>query len=269
MKLHRQCLVRLALTIGCWVVVGVCQTLLAAPGDGPDVKQKRPPGDDDGRFHKGPERDEDPFRNLSSEQREQLREAVRRAWSDPAVIEARDKLKSAAEAYQDALNSSIKRSSPQLSDAIDSLRRDSESAFKMYGGHGPSKGGDPGGSGGRRGDWRDYEGFLTMENPPFLHDLDPEKQKIYRDAHSMAMKSDDVKQRIDSLRELRKSDEEMRRERIEQIRRVHQAVRKAMAEADPRVLEFLPENRRPGDDGNPPPPKPPGPGEGPPVPPTQ
>ena len=108
-----------------------------------------------------------------------------------------------------------------------------------------------------------------MENPPFLHDLDPEKQKIYRDAHSKAMQSDDVKQRIDSLRELRQSDEEMRRERIEQIRLVHQAVRKAMAEADPRVVEFLPEIRRPGDEGKPTPPKPPGPGERPPLPPTQ
>ncbi len=204
---------------------------------------------------------EDPFRNLTSEQRTELREAVRKAWSDPAVIEARDKLKSAAEAYQNALNSAIKRGSPELAETVDALRRETDSAFRIYG-HGPGKEGTPGGpSGGRRGDWRDYEGFLTMENPPFLRDLTPEQQAIYREAHAKAMNASDVKSRLSTLRDLKQSDDEIRKQRIEQIRRVHQAIREAMKAADPRVAEFLPEYPRPGEDGRdrprPPRPEPP------------
>lgn len=230
------------------VAVALPAMLGAAPGD--EGPPRKPPAaaTDDPRRH-GHEGDrEDPFRNLTAEQRNQLREAVRKAWSDPVVLEARDKLKSAAEDYQNALNAAIKRSSPELTETIDSLRRDSESAFRIYGpspGKGGGEPGGPGGGGGRR-DWRNYEGFLTMENPPYLRDLTPEQQRMYREAHTRAMQADGVKSRLDSLRDLRKTDDEIRKQRIEQIRRVHAAIRRAMIEADPRLESILPERSIPG-----------------------
>lgn len=234
----------------------------AAPGDDGPPKKSPPSKSDDDRRH-GPEGDrDDPFRNLTPEQRDQLREAVRKAWSDPVVLEARDKLKSAAEDYQNALNAAIKRSSPELTETIDSLRRDSESAFRIYGPSPGKGGGEPGGPGGPgtggRRDWRNYEGFLTMENPPYLRDLSPEQQTMYREAHTKAMQADGVKSRLSSLRDLRKTDDEMRKQRIEQIRRVHAAIRRAMIEADPRLEKVLPERSMPGGEKGPD-----GPGPGP------
>lgn len=224
----------------------------AAPESEEDLKdpslQER---ERDGRSRSGPgssSNRSDPFQKLSAEEREQLREAVRRAWSDPAVIEARDKLKNAAEDYQNALNASIKRISPGLADTIESLRRDSDSSLRIYG-PGPGPGGKGGDSGGGSRDWRDYEGFLTMENPSFLNDLSPEQQSLYRSAHTKAINSPTVKARLSSLRALRETDDEIRKQRIEGIRQVHQAIRQALVEADPQVEAFLPEPRRPGSEG--------------------
>ncbi len=238
------------------LIIGNLSLASAAP-DGEKARDGEParPKEHEGRSRPGEggptsERT-DPFQNLSPEEREKLREAVRRAWNDPAVIEARDKLKNAAEDYQNALNASIKRTSPELTDTIESLRRDSDSSLRIYG-PGPvpgGKGGEPGG-GGR--DWRDYEGFLTMENPTFLRDLAPEQQAIYREAHAKAMATEKVKARLGSLRALRQADDEIRKQRIEGIRGVHQAIRQALIEADPRVETFLPEPRRTGGDTEPP-----------------
>jgi hypothetical protein len=219
------------------------------PSKDKDHPRKRPPGAED------PRRDSDPFRDLSPEQREKLREAVRKAWSDPSVLQARDELKTAAETYQNAIYSAIKRSSPDMAEAVDLLRKNSSSELKMYsspgmgrgpggGGPGPSPGGGPSGRG-----WKEVEGFMTMESPSFLRELPADKQKIYRDAHRKAMESAGVKAKVESLKSLRQEDENMRKKRIDAIRGVHLAIRRALIEADSRVSEFLPENRRPGSEG--------------------
>ncbi|MCB1065288.1 MAG: hypothetical protein KDN20_20520 [Verrucomicrobiae bacterium] len=222
------------------------------PGEEPTGPKKPREFSENGRSKPdGRGDDQDPFRNLTPEQRDQLREAVRKAWSDPSVLEARDKLKTAAESYQDALSAAIKRSSPGLTDTIDVLRRDSSSELKIYGSMdrvpgGPSgPGGGPNGPGGR--DWRGFEGYLTMENPSFLRDLDSEKQVIYKAAHKKAMETPEVKNQLDSLKALRQSDDEIRKARINAIRDVHQSIREAMIQADPRIKALLPEPRRSGE----------------------
>jgi hypothetical protein len=233
--------------------------------DKPEKPQKpgpKPPGEPaPKRPPSVPRGDADPFRDLTPDQRDRLREAVRRAWNDPAVIQARDEVKAATDAYQNALRDSLVRTDPAMAGLIEKFRLSSQSDFRGYLAPGTNNGrnqdGDPGpevpnlpGSGGNNNrDGRGFEGFLTMENPAFLRELDDEKKRIYREAHHQAMENSEVRTRMEALKSLRHEDDEMRRKRTEAIRGVHQSLRKALVEADPRVGEFLPkaplEGRRP------------------------
>lgn len=241
----------------------------ARNGGGGGNRNKRPT--------QAPEGPDDPFRDLTSEQRDRLREAVRRAWNDPAVIQARGEVKAATDAYQSALREALVRTDPDIAGLVEKFRLSTQSESKGYlapgMGNGRGPGGSPGpnpgfpglpGGGGR--DWRGgFEGFLLLENPPFLRDLDDGKKQLYRDAHRKALENPDVNRRLDTLKALRQEDDEIRKKRTEAIRGVHQALHRALIEADPRVVEFLPKNfddrRPPGGEGggHPEPPAPPGP----------
>lgn len=189
----------------------------------------------------------DPFAGLAPEQREKLREAVRRAWNDPAVIQARDEVKAATDAYQNALKAAIDRSDPETAQLIEKYRQSSQTESKGY--LFPGGATNPGRANGQPGglpltervrEWRDFESFLIMENPPFLRDLDDEKKRLYREAHRKAMETEDVRGRVEQLKKLRQEDDEFRKKRTEAIRGMHVALRKALIEAEPRVAEFMP-----------------------------
>lgn len=235
-----------------------------------DPSGKRPPSVPGG--------DADPFRDLSPEQRDRLREAMRRAWNDPEVIQARDEIKAATDAYQKALRDSLVRTDPDMAGLIEKYRLSSQSDFRGYLAPGSPNGRGQGGNEGpnppapgsnREGnrEGKNFEGFLVMENPPFLRDLDDERKRLYREAHRKAMENPEVRTRLDALKTLRHEDDEMRKKRTEAIRGMHHALRKALVEADPRVGDFLPkvlpDGRRPdGDNGE----KRGGKNEGPPLP---
>lgn len=189
----------------------------------------------------------DPFAGLAPEQREKLREAVRRAWDDPAVIQARDEVKAATDAYQNALKAAIDRSDPEMAKLIEKYRQSSQTESKGYlfpgGANNPAR--VPGPPNAlpipeRAREWKDFESFLIMENPPFLRDLSDDKKRLYREAHRKAMESEDVRGRVEQLKTLRQEDDEFRKKRTEAIRGMHSALRKALVEADPRVAELLP-----------------------------
>lgn len=216
---------------------------LEAQAEPDDAKPER---HEDRRHPAFGDKDGDPFGDLSPEQRDRLREAVRRAWSDPGVIQARDEVKVATEAYQKALAATLTNTDPETAKLVERFRQHMESESKGYlspgmssPGRGPGPGG-PGGPGGSGRERRDIEGFMIMENPSFLRDLDDTKRAIYREAHRKAVESPEVKARIEALRTLRNQDEEVRKKRTEVIRGMHQALRLAMVESDPRVAEFLP-----------------------------
>ncbi|MCB1092361.1 MAG: hypothetical protein KDL87_12570 [Verrucomicrobiae bacterium] len=269
-----------ALLCGGLMLASTLSPIQAEPEGPPsESKRDRPEGKPPrGSFerHPGgkPEDGPDPFANLAPEQRDRLREAIRRAWSDPALIQARDEVKAATDAYQRALQAALIRTDPEIAGLIEEFRKSSQSDARGYlspgfpGGRGPGGGGN---GGGREG--RGFEGFLVMENPSFLRDLDDEKKQIYREAHRKAMETPAVKERLESLKNMRQEDDDLRKKRTEAIRGMHQALRKALIDADARVAEFLPKlnlegGRRPDGEGGerrgpdgppPPPPLPPGP----------
>ena len=52
--------------------------------------------------------------SLSDEEKEKLRTALREVWTDPAVINARDEVKSAAEAYQKEIREAVSKADPSM-----------------------------------------------------------------------------------------------------------------------------------------------------------
>lgn len=270
-----------ALTVAClWLIAGPAPAQDGAtPPPAPPAEGKNPskPDNKDGekpgkRPTHAPEGKEDPFRDLSPDDRNRLREAVRRAWNDPAVIQARDEVKAATDAYQTALREALVRTDPEIAGLVEKFRLATQSESRGYLAPGlPNGRGTPGqmppnfpglpgmgpgnGNGGGNRDGRPgLEGLLLMENPPFLRDLDDARKSRYREAHRRALEHPEVRQRLDSLKSLRLEDDENRKKRTETIRGLHLALHRALVEADPSVAEFLPktfDERRPN----------PGPGE--------
>ena len=235
-------------------IAGLFALCLALPAwsQSEDPRPPRPDGEGprktEGKGPGGPKRDGDPFKDLTPEQREALREAMRQAWNEPAVTEARTELKVAAERYQKVLQNAIERIAPELKEPIETMRNSSDSAFKgltsnPMGGPRP-QGGGPGGR-----NWRDYDSMVTMARPSFLEDLSPDLQKAYREGHAAAMENPRVVTALDALRELREQDESMRMKRYEAVRRAHQAIRAAISESYPELKEHFPERNRNGGGG--------------------
>jgi len=232
-------------------------SLPPAAADPGKPEGSKPPGREGGAS-KGRGRTVDPLVNLSSEERERFREAMRQAWSDPAVLQARDEVKEATEAYQEALVEAIKRNDPEVMAMMKKIRAAPDSPIKsLFSGGGPGGRRPGGGSGG----FRDFEAFITGESPGFLKNLTEEQQKIYAQARERALESANFRTVVGKLRQLRKSDEAMRKERIEMFKRVRKTLHSEMIKADERVEAILPrEGMRPMPPGAGPPR---GPGKGP------
>ena len=207
---------------------------------GPDAKSEKPtkPDPRGQSIDKGPKEPGergDPLRNLSPEERERFREAMRHAWNDPAVLQARDEVKKATVAYQKALIEVIKRNDPKVMAMMEKVRSAPDSPIKsLFSGAGPGGRGRPGGG------FRDFEAFVTGESPGFLKNLTEEQREIYRKAREKALNSSKFQEVVGKLRELRKSDEAMRESRIELFGRARRTLHTEMIEADERVKAFLP-----------------------------
>jgi hypothetical protein len=213
----------------------------------------------------------DPLRHLTPEEREEFREAMRRAWDDPAVLQARDEVKKATTAYQKALNEAIGRKDPNVVALLKKIRDANESP-----GDAPyPPGGQPGGrnraGGGSGGGFRDFEAFLTGGSPSFLNKLSEEQREIYRMAKEKALKSPEFQEVFGKLREMRLHDDELRNKRIELFGRARLTLNTEMLKADKRVKDFLPKDHfaPKGPGSGPPPKKPEGTREEAPIPPKK
>ena len=250
---------------------------VAEPGD-PPTEPGAKSGTAAGHNHHG---GEDPLAGLSEEERQRLREVMRRAWSDPAVIQAREEIQTATKAYQQALRDAIELLDLELIDAVEKIRDSSAYRGPFPENYRGGAGGGPRGNGeGPLGGGRGFDDFLTMESPPFLKDLSEEDREIYREAHRKARESEPFKTTIGRLKEVREQDDTLRDRKVELFREVRRVLTAQMVEADPRVKDILAKfphtNRRgpeegggggppKGGKGGPKPPfpgPPPGPGNG-------
>lgn len=161
---------------------------------------------------------------LGPEQREKLRESLRQVWTDPAVINAREEVKHASEAYQAAIRSAVERTDPEVAALLAKIQSD--------GGMGTGFG-TPGGPG-----MMPPRGFEEQIRPPgFLDGLEPAMRARYAKAESAAMDTSAVKSARKELNDIRKEDESLRRRRIEAHRKLRKITVEEMLRIDPGLAE--------------------------------
>lgn len=161
---------------------------------------------------------------LGPEQREKLRESLRQVWTDPAVINAREEVKHASEAYQAAIRSAVERTDPEVAALLAKIQSD--------GGMGTGFGA-PGGPG-----LMPPRGFEEQIRPPgFLDALEPAMRARYAKAETAAMEAAAVKSARKELNDIRKEDESLRRRRIEAHRKLRKITVEEILRIDPGLEE--------------------------------
>ncbi len=168
------------------------------------------------------------WESLSPEQREKLREALRKVWSDPGVVSARAEVKQASDAYQAAVKNAVSKADPTIADALAKLQKASSGML-----HEHISGRPPGvGMGPKRG----FE--EELKPPGFLESLNPESREKFRIAEAEAMKSESVLAVKGELEKIRRDDEEIRSKRLDAYRRLRKSILEEMVRFDPSVSEM-------------------------------
>jgi hypothetical protein len=172
------------------------------------------------------------WESLSPEQREKLREALRGVWTDPAVINAREEVKHATEAYQAAIKAAVERADPSVTDLLSKVQGSGMMGAMPPGGPGGPSG--PGGPGSPNGSA--MRGFDQQIRPPgFLDGLSPEAREKFRKTEEDAMNSEAVKAARAELDQIREEDEAIRRKRVEAHRKLRKVTVEEMIRIDPAI----------------------------------
>jgi hypothetical protein len=197
------------------------------------------------------------WESLSEEQREKLKQALRDVWTDPAVIAAREEVKQAGDAYQEAIKAAVSRADPSVAEVMTRIQRsNSGMAHEHIWGRPPMAMGpagkgmaqpphgqgppEKGGPGARRG-------FDDQIKPPgFLDNLPPEARAKFRKAEESAMASEVVKAARAELDKISEEDEALRRKRLEAHRRLRKITIDEMERIDPSIAEIR--KKLPGED---------------------
>jgi len=198
--------------------------LAAAPGD---VRTQEPGSPRPRVWEKGERERIEAWESLSPEQREKLREALRQVWADPAVINAREEIKHASDAYQAAIKSAVERADPSVAGLL--------AKVQGAGGMAPDRGG-PGMPGSPGGGPMPMRGFDEQIRPPgFFDSLSPEEREKFRKTEEAAMKAEVVKAARGELARIREEDEALRRKRLEAHRQLRKVTVEEMIRIDPSI----------------------------------
>lgn len=172
------------------------------------------------------------WESLSPEQREKLREALRGVWTDPAVINAREEVKHASEAYQAAIKAAVEKTDPSVAELLSKVQGAGMMGPMPPGA--PGSPGNPAGQGSAGGG--PGRGFEPQIRPPgFLDSLTPEARETFRKAEEQALSSESVKAVRAELDQIRQEDEALRRKRIEAHRKLRKVTVDEMIRIDPSI----------------------------------
>jgi len=197
----------------------------AAPGEprsGEKARESKGGGGD-------PSRKANVWSELSEDDRNRLREALRQVWSDPAVINAREEVKEASDAYQKAMSGAVQRVDPTVAETLFKVQKSVEREMRERLG-GPS--GFPGAFP------RPGEEYPTHP-PGFLERLTPEQRERWKAIEDRTRETPEVQAALRSLEEIRKQDEELRRRRLEAHRQVRAAMMAELSDADSEFAEMM------------------------------
>lgn len=218
-------------------------SLGSSAADPGDRERKEGGHSHSGGYHR-PDPDKDAWSKLSEEERQRLREALRKVWSDPAVIGAREEVSRATGAYQDAIKGAIGRTDPELGKILAKLQSESE------GYHGKRLGTPlPGPPGGPGGDYRSFSFDQMLRPPGMLEKMTPEEREKFLKSQAAARDSQAVQEALGKLSDLREKDEELRRMKLSLLRQVRKAVFEEMVKSDPSLEEILKRYEPPGGPG--------------------
>lgn len=154
--------------------------------------------------------------SLRPEEKERLRKVLRSAWSDPSVINAREDVQRASEAYQSAIRSAVERMDPS---AVEWIAR-------MQG-----RGHSPVGRGNEVVRFEDQNRALS-----WIESLDPEIRDRVRKAEKEAEKAEAVVKARESLGKIHEEDEALRRRRLEAHRELRRATVEEILRIDPSLI---------------------------------
>jgi len=172
------------------------------------------------------------WESLSPEQREKLREALRQVWTDPAVINAREEIKHASDAYQAAIKSAVEKADPSVAELLAKVQIPGGVGGGLPGGPGAmSLPGGPAVSG--AGPVRNFD--EQIRPPGFLESLPPEEREKFRKAETAALESEAVKAAKAELAKIREEDEALRRKRLEAHRHLRKVTVGEMIRIDPSI----------------------------------
>ena len=187
-----------------------------------------------------------PLGDMSPEDKAAMKKALQAVWENPEVMQARDEVMRATEAFRKAIRKAVSKEDPRVAGLVE----------RMHGG-GKSKEWDkkrPGSDG--RG------GRLLMGRPPgvndrgsipgaegrgigavglmaFHGDFSEEEKKRLEEAREKAIKSEAFQQVQKDLRNLLKQGEDLRKKRVEMFHQTREAMIQAMIVADPKVKPLL------------------------------
>lgn len=201
----------------------------------------------EGRRDTGDSARREAWESLSEEQREKLKSALRDVWTDPAVISAREEVKQASDAYQDAIKVAVSRSDPSLAEAMTKIQRSHSGMAheRIWGG--PGRGGRDSGKGvpqtssrrgapGEKGGTKSRRGFGDQIRPPgYMDALSKEEQEQFRRAEEAALASEAVQTARSELEKIREEGEALRRRRLDAHRNLRKVTVDEMMRIDPAI----------------------------------
>lgn len=186
-------------------------------------------------------RDREAWDSLSEEEKTKLKEALRKVWSDPAVVSARGDIQRAADDYRDAMKNAVSNSDPEIAALLEKVQSANEGHFKER--IGSRMGGIPGSG------KRNVEFFLHP--PGYLESLSKEEQTQYRNALGIAKETPELKKAFAEVEKIRNRDEEVQKAKVEAIRNLRRTYIQEMVKADPEVEKIIPRGGFPKGDGPP------------------
>lgn len=211
---------------------------------GPGEKER--PGRE-GRGDKPGKKEEDPFADLSPEERAALRKAFEKVWSDPEVVQARHEISRATEAYQKALRDALTDVDPKLAGIVERMRKENPAGLRdRFRGRPPESDGPSGGPGGgapgnSRPGGRDFRSGLDMLGTPgFLGKLEEPQRKLFTETSEKARKDPRVESVVAKLQKTRESEDTLREERVKLFRELRKVFSEVMVEIEPGLKEFVP-----------------------------
>lgn len=169
------------------------------------------------------------WESLSEKDREKLRVALREVWTDPAVLSAREEVKLASEAYQEAIRQAVAKSDPTLVDLLAKVQEGNEGTISER-----MKGDGPG----RFGPGRGFE--YPTGPPAFLEKLTAEERVKFKEAEETARNAPKVLEAKKEMEQLRAQDEQIRKKRMEAHLKMRRAVLEAMFEENPELKKLQP-----------------------------